>query len=89
LDEARAAAREGFSVAGFDDLRKAVLDRLAVAQSSGLVRVINGTGVLLHTNFGRAPLAASALARAAELGGGYTNLAVSYTHLTLPTICSV
>jgi len=74
LDEARVAARDGSSVAGFDDLRTAVLERLAVAQSSGLVRVINGTGVLLHTNFGRAPLAASALARAAELGAGYTNL---------------
>jgi len=74
LDEARVGARDGSSVAGFDDLRKAVLERLAVAQSSGLVRIINGTGVLLHTNFGRAPLAASALARAAELGAGYTNL---------------
>ena len=74
LDEARSAARDGSTVAGFDDLRKAVLERLAVAQASGLIRVINGTGVLLHTNFGRAPLAASALARAAELGAGYTNL---------------
>jgi len=74
LDEARAAAREGAALAGFDNLLKAVLERLAVAQASGLERVVNGTGVLLHTNFGRAPLAAAALARASELGAGYTNL---------------
>ena len=74
LDDARVAAREGAAVAGFDNLLAAVLERLAVAQTSGLVRVVNGTGVLLHTNFGRAPLAAAALARASELGAGYTNL---------------
>ena len=74
LDEARETIREGSAVAGFDHLRAAVLERLAIAQATGLVRVINGTGVLLHTNFGRAPLAASALKRASELGAGYTNL---------------
>jgi L-seryl-tRNA(Ser) seleniumtransferase len=74
LDEARTVARDGSSIASFEDLRTAVLERLAVAQASGLMRVINGTGVLLHTNFGRAPLASTALARASELGSGYTNL---------------
>lgn len=37
-------------------------------------RVINATGVLLHTNLGRAPLPEYALARLASLGEGYFNL---------------
>src|SRR5580698_3055679 len=36
--------------------------------------VINATGIILHTNLGRAPLGADALAAIAELGGRYSNL---------------
>ncbi len=36
--------------------------------------VINATGVILHTNLGRAPIAASALERIAEVAGVYSNL---------------
>ena len=39
-----------------------------------LVRVINATGVIVHTNLGRAPLSEAALARVSEVAGGYTNL---------------
>ena len=39
-----------------------------------LRRVINATGVVLHTNLGRAPLAAEAIARIAEVASGYANL---------------
>ena len=39
-----------------------------------LVPVINATGILLHTNLGRAPLAAEALAAVAEIARGYSNL---------------
>jgi L-seryl-tRNA(Ser) seleniumtransferase len=36
--------------------------------------VLNATGVLIHTNLGRAPLAQAALDRVAEVGGSYSNL---------------
>ena len=39
--------------------------------------VINATGVMLHTNLGRAPLAALAIARAGEVSRDYSNLEYS------------
>ncbi|MDQ4124966.1 MAG: L-seryl-tRNA(Sec) selenium transferase, partial [Actinomycetota bacterium] len=39
-----------------------------------LQRVINGTGVMIHTNLGRAPLGPEQLAAVAEVAGGYSNL---------------
>src|SRR3954447_888302 len=35
---------------------------------------LNATGVVVHTNLGRAPLAAAAIERAARVAGGYSNL---------------
>lgn len=39
-----------------------------------LRRVLNATGIMLHTNLGRAPLAAEAIAAMADVGAHYTNL---------------
>jgi len=39
-----------------------------------LKRVVNATGVILHTNLGRAPLCPEALERILEVGRGYSNL---------------
>jgi len=47
--------------------------RLAALTTSSLQPVINATGVILHTNLGRAPLARAAVERVAALGG-YTNI---------------
>ena len=48
--------------------------RLAAALSPSLRSVINATGVIVHTNLGRAPLGRTAIDRVAALAGGYTNL---------------
>jgi L-seryl-tRNA(Ser) seleniumtransferase len=42
--------------------------------SFSLKPVVNATGVILHTNLGRAPIAASALERIAQVCGTYSNL---------------
>ena len=43
-------------------------------RSYRLRRVINATGVILHTNLGRAPLCREALERVVEVARGYSNL---------------
>ena len=47
---------------------------LDAAFRPSLRRVINATGVIVHTNLGRAPLGDAAIARILALGSGYTNL---------------
>ena len=71
LDRARAAIADG---GDHGPLVDAVLDELASARRPSLRRVLNATGVLVHTNLGRAPLADAALARVVEVGAGYSNL---------------
>lgn len=71
LERARTGAERDIE---FEALRVAVLTRLASAAAEGLIGVINGSGVLLHTNFGRAPLSRKALDAVRTLGTGYTNL---------------
>ena len=55
-------------------LHEAVARHLSSAMEVSLKPVINATGVILHTNLGRAPLAESAIKRIAEVAGGYSNL---------------
>ena len=52
-------------------LARAELERL---EAPSLRRVLNATGVIVHTNLGRAPLAPAALTRVEEVGGSYSNL---------------
>jgi L-seryl-tRNA(Ser) seleniumtransferase len=51
-----------------------VVAELEEARSRALVRTINATGIVVHTNLGRAPLAPDALAAVDRLGRGYSNL---------------
>ena len=56
------------------DLEMRLADELGRARAPRLRRVLNATGVIVHTNLGRAPLAEQALARVHEIGCGYSNL---------------
>jgi L-seryl-tRNA(Ser) seleniumtransferase len=83
VDAARAVlaqAREEIR-AGADpgDLRARVQEELSSARRPSLRRVLNATGVVVHTNLGRAPLADEALARVVEVGRGYSNLEYDLT----------
>ena len=78
LDETRTALRNG----GADDVAipsdweivAAAYDRLTAELAPTLRPVINATGIILHTNLGRAPLSASALRAATEAAGQYATL---------------
>jgi L-seryl-tRNA(Ser) seleniumtransferase len=66
-EEIRAGADPG-------DLFARVELELVAARSARLRRAINATGVIVHTNLGRAPLASAALERVTEAAAGYSNL---------------
>src|SRR5690348_14237314 len=78
VDAARAVidrAREEI-LAGAEpgDLHARLEAELAALRAPRLRRVLNATGVVVHTNLGRAPLASAALDRVVEAGCGYSNL---------------
>ncbi|HEY7266696.1 MAG TPA: L-seryl-tRNA(Sec) selenium transferase [Solirubrobacterales bacterium] len=75
IERARARILAGEEVDGsLAGLQRAAGRRAAALERGSLVRVINATGVVLHTNLGRAPLAPEAIAAAARVSGGYSNL---------------
>src|ERR687887_41774 len=78
VDAARtvlARARETIGAGGSPgDLAALLRAELRAARAPRLRRVLNATGVLVHTNLGRAPLAAQALERVVEAARGYSNL---------------
>jgi L-seryl-tRNA(Ser) seleniumtransferase len=62
------------SAAVMDTLAERVVARLAEQGAFSLARVVNGTGVVLHTNLGRALLSPLARERIQAAAAGYTNL---------------
>jgi L-seryl-tRNA(Ser) seleniumtransferase len=81
VDAVRAAAAEvRRSIAGgasgevVGRIEVAAAAQLADAFRPSLTTVINATGVVIHTNLGRAPLAAPAIDRIAEVARGYASL---------------
>ena len=64
------------TVAGVDQaaLAAAATTRIEMLERGSLRPLLNATGVILHTNLGRAPLAPEAAAAAALVAGSYSNL---------------
>lgn len=74
LDSARLAIQEGKHAPEEADLISGTRATLQSWLLPSLRSVINATGVIIHTNLGRAPLSANALRAIAEVGSGYSSL---------------
>ncbi len=77
---ARASIQSGKHSYGsaFEEMRRSILAEVErevkTLDLRALLPVLNATGVILHTNLGRSPLASAALEAIAETAGGYSNL---------------
>src|SRR5215472_8193964 len=70
LSEIRATKK----VPDFESIVVLVRRSIEELNAGRLQPIINGTGILIHTNFGRAPLASEAIRALKEIGSGYSNL---------------
>ena len=74
-DSVRARMAAGETVAHAAETVEGLARAALTGQARGSLRpVINATGVVIHTNLGRAPLADAAVERVASLARGYSNL---------------
>lgn len=82
-DELRRELRAGHLAVAREDvpreIERRLRARLEAFERPSLRRVINATGVILHTNLGRAPLSAAALRAIERIGAGYSNLEYDLT----------
>jgi len=72
--EAIDSAREDGNFDTGADWARLVRARLAIGARPSLRPVVNATGIILHTNLGRAPLAEAAISAIATAARGFTNL---------------
>ncbi|MBS1253159.1 MAG: L-seryl-tRNA(Sec) selenium transferase [Anaerolineales bacterium] len=91
LDQVREDVLSGLPLIQHEELADSIADRVRAAIHPTLQPIINATGVIIHTNLGRAPLSAAAMAAMQEVGASYTNLEYDldagqrgsrYTHAT-------
>ena len=74
LEESRLSISRGEPAPSSDDLVESVCDLVRTLGESSLRPVINATGVVLHTNLGRAPLSQETIVAMEEASKGYANL---------------
>lgn len=72
IDSIRESVKHG-DEAEYENLTERIHRQLVKDTEPSLRRVINATGIIVHTNLGRAPLAPEAIARIAEISA-YSNL---------------
>jgi L-seryl-tRNA(Ser) seleniumtransferase len=73
LDDARRRVRAGDLAPVAEDVLAAATGHLAASVAEDLTRVVNATGVVLHTNLGRAPLSVDARG-AVDAAAGYATV---------------
>jgi L-seryl-tRNA(Ser) seleniumtransferase len=69
-----AALRKHGTIPGFEDILSRLRSTLGILRGSRIQPVINGTGILVHTNFGRAPLGPAVMEAVSRIGSCYNNL---------------
>ncbi len=74
LEAARQRIRQGGEADGAEEIAALVCRRAEEAGRAEPQRVINATGVVIHTNLGRAPLSRAAMQAAEDASAGYSNL---------------
>jgi L-seryl-tRNA(Ser) seleniumtransferase len=77
IDEMRSsilASRGELSLLPYDEMMDRILDRLTEKKEKSLRRMINATGVVLHTNLGRAKLSEDACQSVIEVVSNYSTL---------------
>lgn len=79
LDLARQQIIAGQPAASVDDLTQAAIARLSAQVRPSLQPVINATGVIIHTNLGRAILSRRAREAMVQAASAYSNLEYSLT----------
>jgi len=82
LDQVRrelGALRKQKTIPEFDAVVSAIRARLRNLSAGRIQPVINGTGILIHTNFGRAPLGPAVIEKLKVIGSSYNNLEYDLT----------
>ncbi len=76
LDELRLRISQGHDCPPFETIVNTVASRIDTIGTVGPRPVINATGVIIHTNLGRAPLSPDAIAAMQQASEGFTNLEI-------------
>lgn len=74
IAQARVSIQQTQHTPSFDQILEMAIQFLAERSQLSLRPVINATGVIIHTNLGRAPLSTETLATMQAVAGGYSNL---------------
>jgi L-seryl-tRNA(Ser) seleniumtransferase len=69
-----ATLRKHGAIPAFEDVLSHLRSALGTLRASRIQPVINGTGILVHTNFGRAPLGHAVMEAVSQIGSRYNNL---------------
>jgi len=77
-----AALRKHGTIPGFEDTLSRIRSALGVLSALRIQPVINGTGILVHTNFGRAPMGPAVMEAVSRIGLQYNNLEYAVTEGT-------